>query len=103
MIAAAGQNGVDVLILDTAPNADQVASLAARAADLVLIPSRPAIFDLEAIETTLLLVRAAIQSGSVDAWAIWDPYYAAAEVDGQVRVLRNGEGLSAHREFYLPQ
>jgi sulfonate transport system substrate-binding protein len=45
--------------------------------------------------------RAAIQSGSVDAWAIWDPYYAAAEVDGEVRVLRNGKGLSAHREFYF--
>jgi sulfonate transport system substrate-binding protein len=45
--------------------------------------------------------RAAIQTGSVDAWAIWDPYYAAAEVDGEVRVLRNGEGLSAHREFYF--
>jgi sulfonate transport system substrate-binding protein len=45
--------------------------------------------------------RAAIQSGSVDAWAIWDPYYAAAEVDGEVRVLRNGDGLSAHREFYF--
>jgi sulfonate transport system substrate-binding protein len=45
--------------------------------------------------------RAALQSGSVDAWAIWDPYYAAAEVDGEARVLRNGEGLSAHREFYF--
>src|ERR1700722_5536799 len=45
--------------------------------------------------------RAAIQSGSVDAWAIWGPFYAAAEVDGEARVLRNGEGLSAHREFYF--
>jgi sulfonate transport system substrate-binding protein len=45
--------------------------------------------------------RAALQSGSVDAWAIWDPYYAAAEVDGEARVLRSGEGLSAHREFYF--
>jgi chromosome partitioning protein len=48
-----------VLIVDTAPNADQTASLAARAADVVLIPCRPATFDLEAIETTLLLTRAA--------------------------------------------
>ena len=46
-------------MLDTAPNADQTASLAARGADLVLIPCRPARFDLEAIETTLLLTRAA--------------------------------------------
>jgi sulfonate transport system substrate-binding protein len=45
--------------------------------------------------------RAAIQSGFVDAWAIWDPFYAAAEIDGQARVLRNGQGLSAHREYYF--
>jgi sulfonate transport system substrate-binding protein len=45
--------------------------------------------------------RAALQSGSVDAWAIWDPFYAAAEIDGQARVLRSGEGLSAHREYYF--
>jgi sulfonate transport system substrate-binding protein len=45
--------------------------------------------------------RAAFQSGSVDAWAIWDPFYAAAEVDGAARVLRSGEGLSPHREYYF--
>lgn len=38
---------------------DQTASLAARIADLVLIPCRPAAFDLEAIETTLLLAKTA--------------------------------------------
>ena len=47
------------LVLDTAPNADQTASLAARSADLVLIPCRASTFDLEAIETTLLLAKAA--------------------------------------------
>jgi chromosome partitioning protein len=55
----ARENGADLLILDTAPNADQTASLAARAADLVLIPCRAATFDLEAIQTTLLLTKAA--------------------------------------------
>jgi sulfonate transport system substrate-binding protein len=45
--------------------------------------------------------RAAFQSGSVDAWAIWDPFYAASEIDGAARVLRSGQGLSAHREFYF--
>jgi chromosome partitioning protein len=59
LVNAARQNGADFLVLDTAPNADQTASLAARAADLVLIPCRPATFDLEAIETTLLLTKAA--------------------------------------------
>lgn len=59
LIDAARANGADFLVLDTAPNADQTASLAARAADVVLIPCRAAAFDLEAIETTLLLTKAA--------------------------------------------
>ena len=59
LTTAARENGADIVILDTAPNADQTASLAARAADLVLIPCRPSTFDLEAIETTLLLAKAA--------------------------------------------
>jgi chromosome partitioning protein len=65
LVSAARQNGVDFLVLDTAPNADQTASLAARAADLVLIPCRPATFDLEAIETTLLLTKAAAKPAYV--------------------------------------
>lgn len=59
LISAAEKNGADLLVLDTAPNADQIASLAARSADLVLIPCRPAKFDLEAIEATLMLVQTA--------------------------------------------
>jgi sulfonate transport system substrate-binding protein len=45
--------------------------------------------------------RSAFESSSVEAWAIWDPFYAAAEVDGDARELRNGQGLSSHREFYF--
>jgi chromosome partitioning protein len=59
LMQTARENGASFLVIDTAPNADQAASLAARAADLVLIPCRPARFDLEAIETTLLLTRTA--------------------------------------------
>ena len=65
LISAARQNGADFLVLDTAPNADQVVSLAARAADLVLIPCRAAAFDLEAIETTLMLAKAAMKPAYV--------------------------------------
>jgi sulfonate transport system substrate-binding protein len=45
--------------------------------------------------------RAAFQSGSIDAGAVWDPFYAAGEIDGEGRVLRSGKGLSPHREFYF--
>jgi chromosome partitioning protein len=65
LVSAAKQNGADFLVLDTAPNADQAVSLAARAADVVLIPCRPAAFDLEAIETTLMLAKAAMKQAYV--------------------------------------
>ena len=45
--------------------------------------------------------RAAFEKGALDAWGIWDPYYAAAEIDGSVRVLSTGQGLSSNNSFYL--
>jgi len=45
--------------------------------------------------------RAAFERGAVDAWAIWDPYYAAAEIDGNVRVLATSRGLTGNNTFYL--
>jgi len=45
--------------------------------------------------------RAAFEQGSVDAWAIWDPFYTAAKRATGARVLKDGEGLVANREFYL--
>jgi chromosome partitioning protein len=65
LVNAARQNGADFLVLDTAPNADQTASLAARAADVVLIPCRASAFDLEAIETTLMLAKSAAKPAYV--------------------------------------
>lgn len=45
--------------------------------------------------------RAAFEQGSVDAWAIWDPYYAATELDVKARALTTGQGLSNNNSFYL--
>ncbi len=45
--------------------------------------------------------RAAFEKGALDAWGIWDPYYAAAEIDGRARVLTTGQGLSSNNSFYL--
>jgi sulfonate transport system substrate-binding protein len=45
--------------------------------------------------------RAAFEQGGVDAWAIWDPFQAAAEVATSPRELVSGEGLVANRQFYL--
>jgi sulfonate transport system substrate-binding protein len=45
--------------------------------------------------------RAAFEHGDVDAWAIWDPFQASAEVAIKARTLANGEGVVSNRQFYL--
>ncbi|WKB54709.1 sulfonate ABC transporter substrate-binding protein [Eleftheria terrae] len=45
--------------------------------------------------------RAAFERGSVDAWVIWDPYYAATELALRPRVLTDGRGLTGNNSFYL--
>lgn len=45
--------------------------------------------------------RAAFESGRVDAWAIWDPFLAAAEKQLNARVLADGKGAVANHQFYL--
>ena len=45
--------------------------------------------------------RATFQSGQVDAVGLWDPFLAGAQLTGAPRVLRDGEGLSSNRTFYL--
>ena len=49
--------GGELVIVDTAPHSSAAALEAAKAADLILIPCRPAILDLEAVASTLSLVR----------------------------------------------
>jgi len=45
--------------------------------------------------------RAAFQRGAVDAWVIWDPYYAEVETNAHARLISNAEGLVPHYTFYL--
>lgn len=45
--------------------------------------------------------RAAFESGNVDAWVIWDPFFAAAEKQLKARVLRDGRKLVDNHQFYL--
>ncbi|HEY3685425.1 MAG TPA: ABC transporter substrate-binding protein [Streptosporangiaceae bacterium] len=44
---------------------------------------------------------AALTSGSVDAWAIWDPYSAQAEADAGTRVLVDGTGYANGFSFQV--
>ncbi|GAA1594111.1 aliphatic sulfonate ABC transporter substrate-binding protein [Actinoplanes couchii] len=44
--------------------------------------------------------RPAFDAGQVDAWIIWDPYFALAEQPG-VQVLADATGLANNREYIL--
>lgn len=57
--------------------------------------------DITPIWLTPADARAAFQKGAVDAWAIWDPYYASAQLEDQARILTTGKGLSPNYTFYL--
>lgn len=57
--------------------------------------------DIQPIYLAPADARAAFERGSVDAWAIWDPYYGAAELSFKPRVLSTGRGLSNNNSFYL--
>ncbi|HEY8966852.1 MAG TPA: aliphatic sulfonate ABC transporter substrate-binding protein [Candidatus Methylacidiphilales bacterium] len=45
--------------------------------------------------------RVAFDSGTVDAWAIWDPFLTAAELGSHAKLLVDGEGLIPFYGFYF--
>jgi aliphatic sulfonates family ABC transporter substrate-binding protein len=44
---------------------------------------------------------AAFESGSLDAWAVWDPWLSSAQLDLGARVLRDTAGLFDSSVYYL--
>ena len=52
VLKTAREHGAGLVVIDTAPHSESAALAAARAADLVLIPCRPGILDLRAIEAS---------------------------------------------------
>ncbi len=56
-ISSAQKQGVDFIVIDTPPHADAAAREAIKAADIVLIPTRPRAFDLAALEPIADLVE----------------------------------------------
>ncbi|HEY5301842.1 MAG TPA: sulfonate ABC transporter substrate-binding protein [Acetobacteraceae bacterium] len=45
--------------------------------------------------------RAAFERGAVDAWVIWDPYYASAAIGLGARTLADGTGLAGNVSYYM--
>ena len=56
VLDAARQQGADIVLIDTPARSEQAALEAAKVAGLILIPCRPAIYDLETVATTAELV-----------------------------------------------
>jgi sulfonate transport system substrate-binding protein len=45
--------------------------------------------------------RKAFENGTIDAWAIWDPFLAAVQQELDAKVLIDGQGLVPGYQFYL--
>lgn len=64
-VGAIESAGADILFIDTPPHATDHANVAARMADMILIPSRPAILDLAAIGNSVAIAKDAGRPGAV--------------------------------------
>ena len=58
-LAKARENGADWIFIDTAGHHNQDAFIAAQLADIVLIPCRPSIIDMDAIQASILSAKQA--------------------------------------------
>lgn len=45
--------------------------------------------------------RAAFEKGAVDAWVLWDPFFAAAEKQLNAKVIATGQNVVNNHQFYL--
>lgn len=91
VLEGAVKAGADFVFLDTPPAADSAAVAAAKAADLVLVPTRLSAFDLHAVKTTAELLRVAKTQAFVMLNAI--PVNAPRMVEETVAVVA-GMGMS---------
>lgn len=91
VLAVAAAGGLDLAVIDTPPRAEQAAIAAARAARLILIPCRPAVFDLDTLATTLDLIRLA---GVVPVAAILNGVPAQGQEQAQARNILAGLGVA---------
>jgi sulfonate transport system substrate-binding protein len=57
--------------------------------------------DIQAVYLPPADGRAAFERGAIDAWAIWDPYFAAGEIEGGTQVLPGSQGLTLNNTVYL--
>ena len=91
-LKAAERGNFRLAIIDTPPAAGPQAFTAAQAADLVLIPCRPSLIDLDAIRRTAQLIK----SAAVPAFVVFNaaPHSATTLLD-DARAIIKGVGLAS--------
>ena len=57
--------------------------------------------DIEPVTLAPADAAAAFARGSIDAWTIWDPYFAIAEAGEGVRVLARATDIAPQNNFFL--
>ena len=57
--------------------------------------------DIEPVTLAPADAAAALVRGAVDAWTVWDPYFAIAETGGGVRVLAQASEIGPTNNFFL--
>jgi chromosome partitioning protein len=90
-LKAAEAQGFELAIIDTPPAAGPQAYTAAQTADLVLVPCRPSLVDLDAIRRTAQLIK----SAGIIAFVVFNaaPHGATVLLD-DARSIVEGVGLS---------
>lgn len=95
VLAESRRAGKDLVLLDTAPHSSHEAATAAGLADLVLIVSRPAILDLEAIGESVKIVKQQRSQSAVVLNACPPPHHS-----GETAIVR--EAREALGVYGLP-
>jgi chromosome partitioning protein len=90
VLKTAAETGVDLVVIDTPPRAEQAALAAARVSELVLIPCRAKLFDLETVATTLELIRS---TGSRHIAAVLNAISARGTRHTDAKALLEGLGI----------
>ena len=85
----AEDNGVTLLIIDTAPHADSAAAAAAKLADFALIPCRPARFDMKAIGSSGEIAKLSNTAAAV----VINAAPPTGRMAGQARTALEAQGI----------
>ncbi len=98
VLEAARTAGAGICFIDTAPHSESAALAAARVADLVVIPCRPAILDLRAISNTIDLVKMA----KVDSLVILNAVPPRGTLADEAEAVVKGYGIEVS-EYRITQ